>query len=151
MTYIESNLLADENLLYLVRPHWIIFLVPFVCTIIAIVFLILPAFFPILGLLLLFGAVVTWITALITYLCSEFGLTNRRVMVKTGFIRRYSLELLLPRVESIQVDQSVLGRILNYGTIIICGTGGSRDPFQNIDDPITFRRKVQEQLEQTLT
>lgn len=151
MSYIESHLLTDENLLYLTRPHWVIFLVPCVCTLIAIVFLMLPAFFPILGLLLLLGAIVTWITALITYLCSEFGLTNRRVMVKTGFIRRYSLELLLQRVESIQVDQSILGRILGYGTIIICGTGGSRDPFPNIDDPLTFRRKVQEQLEKTIS
>lgn len=149
MTYIERNLLDDERIIYLTRPHWIIFAPPLICSVLAIVFLLLPAFLMVIGLLALATAFFMWISAIITYISSEFGLTNRRVMVKTGFIRRYSLELLLPRVESILVDQTILGRLFGYGTIIICGTGGSRDPFRNIDDPITFRHQVQAQLEET--
>ena len=104
-----------------------------------------------LGLILLIFAIITWIGACITYYSSEYGLTTKRVLVKVGFIRRRSIEILLQRVESIQVDQTLWGRLWGYGTIIICGTGGSRDPFYRIADPLTFRREVQEQLEKSLT
>ena len=84
---------------------------------------------------------------LINLKTSEFGVTNKRVLVKVGFIRRYSIELLLTKVEGIQVAQSILGRILRYGTIIVTGTGGGKEPFHKIDDPFEFRRQVQEQIE----
>ena len=67
-------------------------------------------------------------------------------MIKTGFIRRNSLETLLTKVEGIQVNQGMLGRILNYGTIIVKGTGGTSNPFHKIDAPLEFRKKVQEQI-----
>jgi uncharacterized membrane protein YdbT with pleckstrin-like domain len=71
--------------------------------------------------------------------------TNRRVLIKVGFIRRHSLELLLPKVEGIAVDQGILGRILGYGTIIVTGTGGTKEPFRNIIAPMEFRKMVQQQ------
>ncbi len=67
-------------------------------------------------------------------------------MIKTGLIRRHSLETLLSKIEGIGVAQSILGRIPGFGTIVISGTGGSKEPFHKIADPMMFRRRVQEQI-----
>ena len=87
------------------------------------------------------------IQKLVLYHSSEFGVTNKRVIVKTGFIRVSSSENFLQKVENIQVHQSIWGRILGYGTIIIIGTGGTQESFYLIHDPLMFRRQVQEQVE----
>ena len=68
-------------------------------------------------------------------------------MVKTGFIRRHSLETFLTMIEGIVIDQDILGRIFNYGSIIVTGTGGTKEPFQKVKSPLKFRTKVQEQIE----
>jgi hypothetical protein len=81
----------------------------------------------------------------VVYTTSEFAVTNKRVLIKTGFIRRISLELLLRQVESVLVDQSVMGRMLGYGSIVVIGTGGSREEFHNIANPLEFRKQVQAQ------
>jgi len=92
-------------------------------------------------------ALISGIFTFISYKTSEFGITNRRVLIKVGFIRRKSLEIFLTHVEGIFVKQGILGRILNYGTIIVNGTGGTKTPFHNIRAPLEFRKKVQEQIE----
>lgn len=68
--------------------------------------------------------------------------------MKTGFIKRVTFEIFLRKVESVIVNQSIPGRILGYGTTIISGVGGSKDPFYNIPDPLGFRAKVQELIDQ---
>ena len=78
---------------------------------------------------------------------SEFAVTTKRVFVKTGIVSRRSVELLLPKVESIQVDQGILGRLLNYGTITVVGTGGTRDPLKKIAAPMAFKAAAQKLLE----
>ncbi len=80
---------------------------------------------------------------LIDYATSEFGVTNKRVIIKVGFLRRKTLELLLRHVEAISVDQSVMGRLLNYGSVTLTGTGGVREVFHNISKPLEFRRQIQ--------
>lgn len=67
--------------------------------------------------------------------------------MKLGLVRRYSLEIFFNKIESIQITQSIPGRILDYGAIIICGTGGSKDPFYFIPSPLNFRKQVQAQME----
>ena len=74
---------------------------------------------------------------------SEFGVTSKRVIIKVGLIQRRTLELLLRQVESIQVEQPILGRIFNYGSITLSGTRGVREVFHNIAAPLEFRRKIQ--------
>lgn len=91
-------------------------------------------------------AVFKAIESFITYSTSEFGVTNYRVIAKVGFIRRKSLEVLLSKIESIRVNQTVLGRIIGYGSITISGTGGTHDLFPYISDPLKLRRKIQEQI-----
>jgi len=93
----------------------------------------------------LLGAV-SALRAFIALKTSEFAVTNKRVLIKTGFIRRNSLEVLLSKVEGIQVHQSLVGRLLNFGSIVVTGTGGSHDPYHRIAAPLGFRRAVQEQV-----
>jgi len=74
---------------------------------------------------------------------SEFGVTSRRVIIKVGLIKRRTLELLIRQVEAISVEQTLAGRIFNFGTITLTGTGGVRETFHNIANPLEFRRSVQ--------
>jgi len=77
---------------------------------------------------------------------TELSVTNRRVMVKTGIVLRHTMEILLTKVESIEVDQTIMGRILGFGSIVVRGTGGTPEPIQLIDNPQEFRKQVQEQI-----
>lgn len=84
--------------------------------------------------------------AYITHKTSEFAVTDRRVVIKVGWIQRRTLETMLNKVEGIGVDQSIMGRMLGYGTITVTGTGGTKEPFTNIANPLEFRRQVQAQV-----
>jgi uncharacterized membrane protein YdbT with pleckstrin-like domain len=95
-------------------------------------------------------AVVATVPAFIRRSSSEFAVTNKRVVVKVGLVRRHSTEILLRQVEGITVDQGVMGRIFNYGTIVIEGTGSDRTPYRAIGGPLRFRLAVQEQIEHSL-
>jgi uncharacterized membrane protein YdbT with pleckstrin-like domain len=79
----------------------------------------------------------------IRFSASEFAVTNRRVLIKVGVIRRHSVELLLEKVEGIGIEQSMTGRLLNFGSIIVTGTGGTKETFHEISAPLEFRRQVQ--------
>lgn len=78
--------------------------------------------------------------AYIRYKTTELAITSKRVIIKTGFIRRSTMELNLNKVESIQVDQAVMGRMFNFGTLIFGGTGTTHAPIVGIADPIEFRK-----------
>ena len=88
--------------------------------------------------------VLTMANAVINYLTSEFTVTNKRVVVKLGFIKRTSLEMNMEKIEGIIIHQSILGRILNYGHVEVRGTGGSSQPFKLIKKPMELKNKVQE-------
>ena len=91
----------------------------------------LPAFG--VGLLLLLWA---WIICRTT----ELAITNRRIVSKSGIIRRTTIELRVEKIESIKVDQGIMGRILNFGSITICGTGGDQTPIERIANPLQFQK-----------
>jgi uncharacterized membrane protein YdbT with pleckstrin-like domain len=142
MGYINDNLLPKEKINYFTKLHWIIFIWPT-----------LFAFFGIMALaggkdsvqaapgLFMIAAIWGGLRC-ISYLTSEFAVTDKRVMIKVGFIRRRTLEMQLPKLETVGVNQSVLGRILNYGTIVVVGAGGTREPFAKIQLPLRFRQEV---------
>jgi uncharacterized membrane protein YdbT with pleckstrin-like domain len=144
MGFVERNLLPNEQVTYRARLHWIIYLVPAIVVLAAIaialggqgIAAIVVAGF---GLLLMLPP---WIKSS----SSEFAITNKRVVIKVGLIRRHSLELLLQKVEGIGVDQGIIGRILGYGTITVSGVGGTKEAFQRISNPLEFRRQVQASL-----
>lgn len=85
--------------------------------------------------------------AIIRVLTTELALTNRRVIAKKGFIRRDTIELRLEKVEGLMVNQSIFGRLLNYGTVTVSGTGGIKTPIPFINNPTQFRMVVNEFLE----
>jgi uncharacterized membrane protein YdbT with pleckstrin-like domain len=144
MGYVDSNLLPNEQVTYRARLHRIIYLLPVCVLIIAIVIAIVGGGWIALGLGLI--GLVLLVPPWIRSVSSEFAVTNKRVLVKVGLVRRHSLELLLQKVEGIGVDQGILGRIFGYGTITVSGTGGTREAFRMIARPLEFRRQVQASL-----
>lgn len=100
-----------------------------------------------LGLVLLpaFGAgLVAWGYAWVKYKTTELAVTNKRVIVKQGFISRQTIEINIQKVESIQVDQSVMGRLLDFGSLLISGAGSPQAPLRGISKPLAFRRAFME-------
>jgi uncharacterized membrane protein YdbT with pleckstrin-like domain len=81
-----------------------------------------------------------WGIAYVRIKSTELAVTSKRLIVKHGFIRRSTIEINLNKVESIQVDQELLGRMLNFGTLVISGTGTSHAPIAGIADPMAFRK-----------
>jgi len=71
---------------------------------------------------------------------TELAITSKRIISKSGIFKRATMELRLDKIESIKVDQSVMGRILNFGSVTIAGTGGDATPIESIADPLEFQR-----------
>jgi len=117
--YVSKHLIKDETVVYETRLHWVIF-------------------FSLKSILTL--TIAAW---MIRWL-SEFVITNRRVVIKTGFIARRTFEMNLSKIETVNVEQTVMGRILNFGSITIIGTGGTKETFHNIARPMAFRKAFQE-------
>jgi len=140
MGYIEANLLADEMVVHKARLHWIIFVKSFAVVFLGLVFLFIQ---PLMGGFAILIGCVALVPIMVAYMSSEFGVTNKRVIIKVGFIRRRTLELLLRHVEAISVDQSVTGRILDFGSLTLTGTGGVKELFHNVRSPLEFRRRIQ--------
>jgi uncharacterized membrane protein YdbT with pleckstrin-like domain len=133
-SYIDGALIKDEKVIYTGNVSlWS--LAPLV--IFGFLFL---AFFG-LGLIL-------WVIAFIRYKTTELAFTNKRVIAKYGFISRKTIELNISKVESIQVDQGILGRIFNFGTLVISGAGNPQAPIIGISDPMAFRRAFMESQDQ---
>jgi len=155
VSYVDKNLMSGEKVTYRTKLHWVVFFRPAIWLLVALFFFVKGSgiaeiqMFGMFVWLFVLTAIIDGIGALIKYSTSEFGLSNKRVLMKAGFIRRNSIEVLLSKVEGIQVKQSILGRVLDYGSIIVSGTGGMNDPFHKITNPMKFRRKVQEQIEAT--
>lgn len=147
MGYVESNLMKGEKVIYHTKLHWIIFMWPAVFLATGLWVFTAGRDGLVVGTLFVILCIITGLVSLINIQTSEFAITNKRVIAKTGLIRRTSLEVLLGKVESIGVDQGILGRIFDYGSIVVSGTGGARDPFKKIERPMEFRRKAQEQIE----
>lgn len=141
MGYVDNNLMAGEVVIHQTRVHGIVFLPPAMMILLGIgLFLI-----PLAGLLVLLVGVVMLVGAWIRHWTSEFAVTDRRVIIKVGLISRQTIEINMSKVESVEVRQGILARLLNYGTIVVIGTGGTKEPFDMIDDPLAFRRAVQSQ------
>jgi len=140
-SYVNSHLDPGETVTYEGTLHWIVYLTPM---------LILGAGLGVAisglyagGLALLVMGAISLLIAWVRQISSEFAVTNRRVIIKTGFLSRRTIELNMSKVESVQVDQDIFARLLNYGTITLIGTGGTKEPFPLINDPMAFRHAVQ--------
>jgi len=171
MSYVKDNLLPNEKILFAACVHPAVFLPSALMFVMAIGLFIyglssaavvseasspppqatteslLGSLLVILSVFLFLYSIILGLRAMIVMLSTEFAVTNRRVIAKTGFIRRHTLEMLLSKIESVSVNQNVLGRILNFGTVIITGTGGTKENFKGIFDPIQVRKKIDQIIE----
>ena len=146
MSYIDETLLPDEHVVYRTALHWIIFLRPVLVILVGLALLIAFRTVPLVGAPVLLLGVLLLFAPLVAYWSTEFGVTDKRMIVKVGFIRRRTLELLLRQVEALSVDQSLSGRMLDYGTITLSGTGGVREVFHRVREPLELRRRIQGQV-----
>lgn len=146
MQFYSPTMLDNEQVVYRDHQHWIVFL-PFVGWLIAIYlfYVYAPTVPEVLWLIVIF-AVISLLYAYISYATSLYIVTTKRVIMRTGFFSRHSLELFLKKVEGIQVQQSIFGAMLKYGTVTVIGTGGTPDSFNNINSPLKFRRMVQQAI-----
>ncbi|PYM68911.1 MAG: MFS transporter permease [Candidatus Rokuibacteriota bacterium] len=145
VSYIGENLLPDEHVVYRAELHWIIFARAILVLVVGLVLVFVPRIGQASLVVLLLG-VVMLVPPFVAYRTTELGVTNKRVIVKTGLIRRRTLELLLRQVEAISVDQSLLGRLLGFGSITLTGTGGVREVFHRVRDPLELRRRIHGQV-----
>lgn len=151
MKYVTRVLQPGETIVYTTRLHPLIFL-PAVLWLGLAVLCLVGALMTdqaefrigflggaaILGLL----AFLSWARAAIRRATTELAITDRRVIYKTGLLARHTLEMNRGKVESVDVNQSVLGRMFGFGTIILRGTGGSLEPMRMISDPLVFRSHI---------
>jgi len=134
-SYVEDALVKDERIVHLGHISlWALW------HLIALGIVLLPAYG--LGLIFL-------VMAYVKYRTTELAITNKRVIVKTGFIRRSTIEININKVESLQVDQGVLGRMFNFGTLIISGAGTPQAPVAGISGPMAFRKAFIEAQDQS--
>ncbi|HUA09927.1 MAG TPA: PH domain-containing protein [Candidatus Acidoferrales bacterium] len=89
---------------------------------------------------------VDYVSGSIRISSSAFAITTQRIIIKTGWIKRHSLEVYVGKIEGIGVEQGVVGRMFDYGDITVRGTGGTRERFRDIAAPLEFRRQVQERI-----
>lgn len=125
-SYVESTLINDEKIIY--RGNISLWSL----TPLFVIGTLLLAFY-LIGLFFIAYAV-------IKYKTTELAITNKRIIAKFGWISRSTIELSMNKVESIQVQQGILGRIFNFGTLIISGAGNPQAPIPNISNPMEFRR-----------
>jgi hypothetical protein len=147
MSYVKKNLLPGETVTCTGRLHWIIYLKSLLVVAFGVAIL-LASFFArdeVPAKLWIWGAVaicVGAVSALPTLLhawSTELAVTTLRIVAKHGWIRRSTMEMMHMKVESLEVQQGIPGRILNYGTLVIHGSGGGRETIPNIARPLEFR------------
>ena len=158
MGYIENNLVPGETVLYKTRLHWIVLVGPLLLSIFlaALGIAALVGGYKVAdqsrtglvagGALLLMAAVIVLAIGLVRRNATEVAVSNKRVLIKHGFVARKSIEVLLAKIESIGVNESFGGRMLGYGSVIVRGTGGTFETFNTIAHPNEFRRQVQQQI-----
>ncbi|NHB76544.1 PH domain-containing protein [Rhodobacter calidifons] len=145
MSYVEKTLTQGEKVRHHAKAHWMTFVWPSAA--LAILVYAGPGDTPVVYglffvLLLLFA-----LSGLIAYLTTELAVTNKKVVGKWGLVSRTTIEQRLDKVDSISVQQSILGRLFGYGTVTVNGSGLSASPARFISSPLAYRRAVQEAVE----
>jgi uncharacterized membrane protein YdbT with pleckstrin-like domain len=149
--YIDDILQPGEKVLYSTNAHWIFFLPAIAGWIVAVALLVLSGMVPAgpsvlvclsLAAIGAIAALYKTITAWFHRWTTETDVTNLRVVHKTGFIKRRTFEMSLDKVESVDVNQSILGRMLNYGNVTVRGVGEGEETIATIASPLDFRNHI---------
>jgi len=149
MGYIESQLLPNERIVARTARNKIVLVLPMLLALLFVAAAVVAAIsqqavglviIPLVVALIIAG--IAWIV----YKSADFAVTTSRLILKQGLISRRTLELQLNKVEAVNVDQSIFGRILGYGTLQVSGTGGTKEVFSIVNHPDAFRTAVQAQI-----
>jgi uncharacterized membrane protein YdbT with pleckstrin-like domain len=149
MSYIQSVLQPGEKIIMVGRLHWILYHRAIWCVALLVVLLdlehgswdvdwVIISTTALLGGLALLFAIQAWFIRWST----EIAVTDKRVIYKRGLINRHTIEMNMDKVATVDVDQSVLGRLLNYGTVTVRGTGLSFEPLYRIESPLALRNAI---------
>jgi uncharacterized membrane protein YdbT with pleckstrin-like domain len=151
MSYVRHVLQPGEKLLHESRIHWMIFIPAFLLLLVGVVGFVLYVVdtagdlqivsYSLMAVGLAAG-LVSFVTAWFRRWTTEVAVTDRRIIYKQGFINRHTVEMNMDKVESVDVDQTVFGRLFDYGDITVRGTGSGIEPLRKIDSPIQFRNAV---------
>lgn len=141
MSYIRDNLVRGEIVKYETKLHWIQYVNYIAMWLLGspLIFSASSTFGRLMTALLL---TLPFLVPIIRSYVTEMAVTNKRIIIKTGLIMRRTLELKHSKLESLSVDQGILGRVLGYGSVKISGTGSTLEVFRGIEDPLEFRRQV---------
>ena len=157
MSYIQNNLQAGEEIKYKADIHWYIFAYP-------VILLLLSAFFSsaqtglfyYVSIFLLLSGLFQLIKRILLKMGAEYvvtksaktgaEVTNKKVILKSGILNRDALELVLNKCEGIRINQSLMGRMLGFGSIVVT-TGGVTNKFDFITNPIKFRNEINAQIQ----
>ena len=142
-SYVESIVGSGERILYVGKVSLFAILPALIGGTLLIVAGVALALVNPFAALLAVAGIVWLVVGLIRRASTELAVTNRRVIAKFGFVRRSTVELNITKVESVRVEQSVLGRLFDYGSVYVTGTGATMDPMPFIAKPIAFRQAVQ--------
>ena len=149
--YIDEILQPGEKVLYSTNAHWIFYFKAIVAWIVAGVLVVLSRATTTEGIILLCLSAASVVALVALYWTAaawfhrwttETDVTNMRVVHKTGFIKRRTFEMSLDKVESVDVNQSILGRILNYGSVTVRGVGEGAETIDMIASPLEFRSHI---------
>lgn len=164
MSYVDKTLMPDEKIVYRAVLHWIVFLPGFCFAVIgglvghysySILNIIGPTFSAFIGKPLagagLLVAIIGFIMLVSAYMrqaTTELVITNRRIIAKYGLISRTTFEIMINRITGSNFDQTIWGRILGFGTVLVHGAGGDVSPIDRISDPQQFYQALMRVLEQ---
>ena len=142
--YVESTLHPDEKVLYRAKLHWIIYVPGLVVAMFGFAMTASQEEYWETGRTLVVIGLVLILAQAIRQWTTEIVVTSRRIIWKIGLVSRQTFEMNLAQVESVILSQTVLGRLLNYGTVDVLGTGTHIEPLSQIDSPITLRNYIKE-------
>lgn len=149
MSYVRQNIMDEEEVIMQMHVHWIVFVPWFLVTILVLSTMF---FFPtnitmiIIVRVIAAGFFMKASASLIYFWTSEYGVTTRRVLGKTGLVRIRSVDILLQKVEAVKFEQGILGRIFDFADLIVTGTGGTVEVLTDVPNPMAVRNAIQEQV-----
>lgn len=146
MNYIQKNLQSGEEIKYVAKLHFFLFVQPIILLLLG--WWLYGSETGVLhygGMFLFFIGVVSLLSRILIKIGSSYAVTNKRVVLKTGVISRRAVDLVLAKCEGLHIKQSVLGRIFNFGTITVT-TGGVSSSYPYISDPMAFKREINTQI-----
>jgi uncharacterized membrane protein YdbT with pleckstrin-like domain len=166
MSYIDKTLVPGERVIHTTRLHWIVMLGHIIMGLILMaggafclyyanyhrstlqltdLHVLIGA-----GIVLIFSGLLVIFVGSVRRNATEMAVTTRRVVIKKGLTSRTTIEMLLNKVETLEVSEPTMGRMLGYGSITMVGTGGTSEPFHKMSHPLEFRSAVQQQIEKML-